>query len=61
MKDAYKTFSTDLVKSSKKNYYSPLKLLKVPPILVSETENVIKLMKANKAPGKDNITTELLR
>ncbi|XP_014775241.1 uncharacterized protein LOC106872680 [Octopus bimaculoides] len=59
MKEASKTFYTSLLKSLMKSDTPPTQMSEVPPIVLSEIENAIKLMKADKTPWKDGMTTEV--
>ncbi|XP_014768033.1 uncharacterized protein LOC106867623 [Octopus bimaculoides] len=63
MEKVCEDFYTKLFKSTRN--VQPLPPLqreeKVPPILVSEVERAIGLMKNGKAPGKDGITSEVLK
>ncbi len=62
MEEVCKTFYTNLFKSSLSfTLPSPQTVEELPPIMVSEIENALHLAKSDKAPGKDGITTEMLK
>ncbi len=62
MEEVCRNFYTNLFKSSLPfTAPPPQKIYEVPPIIVSEIVNALRLAKSDKAPGKDGVTMEMIR